>query len=292
MDNSERFIKNDNNQEECSSGSYNNSNNSTLKADKLAIDKLLNEHRSDIIKLGFMRQSRRMKESSRLPTPLLAPHSNSSDPDPLAPHSNFSDQHLLAPHSNSTDEDQDCLENIDANLPVNKNRIVPNCDVGRIEKYCGVVSGQTLLEISSFLETRISEIKESKINEISAAEISKNANFSNTILESKSVSETKNEKIKNEIPHMSENNNEIRKHNPKSPFWSDNGELDDSSNYLRFPPLVPVHIEIKKNTFLYLIFIIFSVRHILIKRSFGLGFGQFFIIVDKFIFFNFYMNRH
>ena len=174
--NNNRVECSNDNYEECSSGSHDNSNNIIVKADRLAIDKLLSEHRSDIIKLGFMRQSRRM--SSRLPTPLLAPPSNFNDQDP------------------------ECLENINIHLPIDINPKVTNSEAEKIEKYRGIVSGETVLEISSFLDSRISEMKESKINEIFVSQYSKNTNVSDFILQSKFVDETKNEIMKNEISNI------------------------------------------------------------------------------------------
>ena len=208
-------IDNDNN---------NNNNNLISKIDRVAIDKLLSEHRSDIIKLSFLRKS--SQTNSRSTTPLLLPSST------YFPLKTYENEEIL-----DDDHNNDKSKNINFH---SKKTFIDN------EKE---ISGETVLEISVLLETRISEIEESKINQNLKSQNNENAVDTDSVVNLRNPKRfimEENKTKKSQMNEISNKNTDIQ-HNSKSPFWSDNGEIDDSSDYLRFPPIIHTKTESERN---------------------------------------------
>jgi hypothetical protein len=219
----------------------------TAVADRAAIDRILSEHRSDIIRLGFLRHHHR---NSRLSTPMTTTPSSSSpygrnkgrgvveafnewinSANTDNGNSKCDENNSDREHSNNEDFDMSDEDNEDNHCNTEINAVI-----GRIENRTAVK------QVSQFLERRLSEIEKSKI-------IQKN-NIKKTIKKTTPMKKVKARPHKNnadtnilfETTGLSKG--KTRETNSKSPFWIDNGEeVDEMKIYLKLPRIVDKKIE-------------------------------------------------
>jgi hypothetical protein len=216
-------------------------------ADRAAIDRILSEHRSDIIRLGFLRHHHR---NSRLSTPMTTTPSSSS------PYGRKKVRGIVEAvnewiNTANIDNGNSKCDGQNSDREHSNNEVFDMSDEDNEDNHCnteinaeiGVIENRTAVkQVSQFLERRLSEIEKSKI-------IQKN----NT---KKKIKKTTPMKKVTARPHKNNagtnilfettglSNGKTRETNSKSPFWIDNGEeVDEMKIYLKLPRIVDKKIE-------------------------------------------------
>jgi hypothetical protein len=216
-------------------------------ADRAAIDRILSEHRSDIIRLGFLRHHHR---NSRLSTPMTTTPSSSS------PYGRKKVRGIVEAvnewiNTANIDNGNSKCDGQNSDREHSNNEVFDMSDEDNEDNHCnteinaeiGVIENRTAVkQVSQFLERRLSEIEKSKI-------IQKN----NT---KKKIKKTTPMKKVTARPHKNNagtnilfettglSNGKTRETNSKSPFWIDNGEEEDEMKiYLKLPRIVDKKIE-------------------------------------------------
>jgi hypothetical protein len=219
----------------------------TAVADRAAIDRILSEHRSDIIRLGFLRHHHR---NSRLSTPMTTTPSSSS------PYGRKKGRGIVEAvnewiNTANIDNGNSKCDGQNSETVHSNNEVFDMSDEDNEDNHCnteinaeiGVIENRTAVkQVSQFLERRLSEIEKSKI-------IQKN----NT---KKKIRKTTPMKKVTARPHKNNadtnilfettglSNGKTRETNSKSPFWIDNGEeVDEMKIYLKLPRIVDKKIE-------------------------------------------------
>ena len=238
--------------------------------DRAAIDRILSEHRSDIIRLGFLRHHHR---NSRASTPLIASSSSSSS----SPYGRKKGRGIVEAVNewiNSSNNNSGNNNNNNGNNNGNNGNSGNGRDDGDISDTensknedfdmsdednddnnhntginteIGVTSNRTAVkQVSQFLERRLSEIENSKI--IQKNNKKKGIKRTNS-MKKMTLKPQKNNSDTNISFETAEGRNHgmSRDMTSKSPFWIDNGEeIDENKIYVKFPRIVDKKVEEKE----------------------------------------------